>query len=231
MATKKDKTKHGEAEVLTKHIVKKSRPKRLFDYTKVPEGKHPYKYLIRNFAYSEKFAPYKDPDTIILAVIEQEVERFVMENYWADMVYVKKVVSGKMKRVEKNESEQTKAAFAIYDAYLFFKREKPMLERQVDRLRGKWARIFRKRLPIMKQRYMDEGKPLAGYEETITITVAGRKRKLKVHRSPDSDMFNLPEPPDEAVASENLRNAEAELEEKSMKAYRAVIDNIRHLWC
>ena len=231
MAMEKNKTKRDEAEVLAKHIVKESRPKRLFDYAKVPDGKRQYKYLIRDFAYSGKVVPYKDPDTIILAVIEQEVERFVMENYWADMVYVKKVLSGKMKRVEKNESEQTKAAFAIYEAYLFFAKEKPRLERQVDKLRGKWAMIFRKRLSIMKQIYKNEGKPLSGYEETITITVGGRKRKLKVHRSPDSDMFNLPEPPDEAVASENLRDAEAELEEKSMKAYRAVIDNIRHLWC
>ncbi len=220
----------ARADILAKRIVKKSHQKRPFDYARVPNGMRPYKYLIREFAYSGRTAPYKDPDTIILAVIEQEVERFVAENYWADMVYVKKVRSGKVNRLHK-ESPQTRAAFAIYDSYLYFKNEKPVLERKVDKLRGIWAKIFRKRLPIMKKIYAKEGKPLSGYSETIEVTIGGKKKKIKAFRSPECDMFNLPESDKEAVAMENLRNAEMELEKKSMKAYRAVIDNIRHLWC
>lgn len=225
----KNATNVEDADVLAKRIVRKSSSHKKFDYAKVPDGKRPYRYIIRDFAYSERVAPYKDPDTIILAVIEQEVKRFVKENFWVDMVYAGKVLSGKTKRM-KNESDQMKAAVAIYETYLFFTKEKPRLEKKVDMLRGRWARCFNKRLPIMQRIYKKEGKPLSGYEDVIEVTISGRKRKLKVHRSPEIDKFNLPETAEEKVRAKDLRNAEVELDEKCMKAYRAVIDNIHHLW-
>lgn len=221
---------HDEKSI--KKLVDKINSVKPFDYYKVGKGQDPYCYVIRDFAYPKDRKheqPYHDPDSIIAAVIEQELARFVKCNLWADMHNARRFRTGKIDKMPKSASSES--ALELYDAYVFFTKKRDKMAKENDVKLRKWAKMMSNLRKEVVKEFKAKGLPTKGYPEEITVKGKnGKPKKIKVFKSPFSEAFNREQPKEMRDLFVDLEKSEDALAKEEMKHYLAIVKNLRHMW-